>query len=224
MGVPVVTKASGGIPVIDVTATTPGLGMPVTEASNGYGIAVTKVSVAIGGLPVTFVSATGGAISLSDTDWPSAANRPTLNGSILSWVGPSGGGANNGNPVAQQRTLTASGDITSNAAGQIIEGRLVSGSIRINHNNVTIRQCAALADELFIVATNNAPTGLVVEDCALGGIERRQNRLFARGQWLHHSPLQHLSLFRFRGSDRRKQYDDPRQLDTRPWQTGAERG
>jgi len=56
MGIPVVTKASGGLPVIDVTATKPGLGVPVTEAANGKGIAVTKVNLAIGGLPVTFAA------------------------------------------------------------------------------------------------------------------------------------------------------------------------
>ena len=56
MGIPVVTKASGGLPVIDVTATKPGLGVQVTEAANGRGIAVTKVSSAIGGVPVTFTA------------------------------------------------------------------------------------------------------------------------------------------------------------------------
>jgi hypothetical protein len=56
MAIAVVTKASGGLPVIDVTATKPGLGVPVTEATHGRGIAVTKVSLAVGGLPVTFVA------------------------------------------------------------------------------------------------------------------------------------------------------------------------
>jgi hypothetical protein len=55
MGLAVVTVASGGLPVIDVTATTPKLGVPVTEAANGRGIAVTKVTLPKGGLPVTFV-------------------------------------------------------------------------------------------------------------------------------------------------------------------------
>ena len=61
MAVGVVTVAAGGLPVIDVTATKPALGVPVTEAVNGRGIPVTKVSLAIGGLPVTFVAVeTGG--------------------------------------------------------------------------------------------------------------------------------------------------------------------
>ena len=64
MACAVITVASGGLPVIDVTATFPKLGMPVTEAiaigAVKYGIPVTKVTA--GGVPVTFVvvSTTGG--------------------------------------------------------------------------------------------------------------------------------------------------------------------
>ena len=64
MATAVITVASGGLPVIDVTATFPKLGMPVTEAiaigAVKYGIPVTKV--AAGGVPVTFVvvSTSGG--------------------------------------------------------------------------------------------------------------------------------------------------------------------
>jgi len=64
MATAVITVASGGLPVIDVTATAPRLGLPVTEAlaAGGIkrGIPVTKV--AVNGLPVTFVvvSPTGG--------------------------------------------------------------------------------------------------------------------------------------------------------------------
>jgi hypothetical protein len=56
MGVAVVTVASGGLPVIDVTATKPGQGLPVTESTSTptkIGIAVTKVT--IGGIAVTYV-------------------------------------------------------------------------------------------------------------------------------------------------------------------------
>jgi hypothetical protein len=62
MSTAVITVASGGLAVTDVTATFPRLGMPVTEATGTpkYGKAVTKV--AAGGVPVTFVvvSTTGG--------------------------------------------------------------------------------------------------------------------------------------------------------------------
>lgn len=53
---PVVTVASGGIAVVNVTATKPLLGKPVTEATNGRGVAVTVVAAGKPGLPVTFVS------------------------------------------------------------------------------------------------------------------------------------------------------------------------
>lgn len=60
MAIAVITVASGGMPVVDVTATTPKLGMPVTEAvavgGVKYGLAVTKVTAPAPGLAVTFVT------------------------------------------------------------------------------------------------------------------------------------------------------------------------
>jgi hypothetical protein len=52
MSMPVVTVATGGLPVVDVTATKPLLGLPVTEAANGRGVAVTRV--AANGVPVVY--------------------------------------------------------------------------------------------------------------------------------------------------------------------------
>lgn len=57
MGMPVVTVAnslmSGGMAVIDTTPTTK-TGLPVSEAANGQGRPVTKVTT--GGIPVVYVS------------------------------------------------------------------------------------------------------------------------------------------------------------------------
>ena len=57
MGMPVVTVAAGGMPVVDVTpiaSMTPiKYGTPVTEAANGKGVAVTKVPKY--GMPVIYV-------------------------------------------------------------------------------------------------------------------------------------------------------------------------
>ena len=79
MAIAVVTTASGGMPVIDVTATEPGLGVPVTEATNGRGIAVTKVSLAIGGLPVTFVwRATSGRLGVAGRRMRRSMERPPM--------------------------------------------------------------------------------------------------------------------------------------------------
>jgi len=52
MAMAVITVASGGLPVVDVTASTPKLGLPVTEALAGRGMAVTKVAAR--GMPVTY--------------------------------------------------------------------------------------------------------------------------------------------------------------------------
>jgi hypothetical protein len=60
MAIAVITLASGGLAVVDVTATTPKHGLPVTEAvavgGVKVGIAVTKVTAPAPGLPVTFVT------------------------------------------------------------------------------------------------------------------------------------------------------------------------
>ena len=53
MALAVVTVASGGMPVADVSATTPKLGMAVSEATKG--IAVTKVAAGKPGLAVVYV-------------------------------------------------------------------------------------------------------------------------------------------------------------------------
>lgn len=67
MGMPVVTVASGGMPVVDVTSTNK-IGTPVTEAANGYGIPVTKIGVnaSKGAIPVVYVAATVQLRVLSD--------------------------------------------------------------------------------------------------------------------------------------------------------------
>lgn len=57
MATPVVTVASGGVPVVDVTASTPKFGVAVSEAAKG-GMAVTKVTGGRPGLAVTYVTPT----------------------------------------------------------------------------------------------------------------------------------------------------------------------
>jgi hypothetical protein len=52
--------ASGGLAVIDVTATTPLLGLPVSESASGRGIPVTKVLAGKSGLAVNYTSAVVG--------------------------------------------------------------------------------------------------------------------------------------------------------------------
>ena len=60
-GIPVVTVASGGLPVAWVSA--PPYALPVTEAANGFGRAVTLLAAGKPGLPVTYVTTAGAIVS-----------------------------------------------------------------------------------------------------------------------------------------------------------------
>lgn len=132
-------------------------------------------------MPVVIItfppSGTGGG-AFSDSDWPSTLNRPTFASgtNTLTWVGPSGGGANNGNPVQQSRVLTNSGSVTSSNPGQIIEGLNISGAgvvINISHNNVTIRQCrintSGNNQTCIVMGFGGSVTGVTIEDCLIDG-------------------------------------------------------
>jgi hypothetical protein len=92
MALPVVTVASGGLPVVDMTATAPKFATPVTEAANGRGIAVTQVAAR--GMPVVYAYV-GGDVAPSATLNPATASNMTLsNGNLtathLSSAAPAG--------------------------------------------------------------------------------------------------------------------------------------
>ena len=94
----------------------------------------------------------------------------------MTWVGPTGGGANNGTPVQQSRVLTNSGSITSSANNQVIEGLNLTGAglfINIAHNNVTVRQCninTSGSNQVLIgMGAGGSVTGVTIEDCLING-------------------------------------------------------
>jgi hypothetical protein len=96
MGLAVVTVAAGGLPVCDVTATT-AKGMPVTEAANGYGLAVTKV--ALFGMPVAYETigisgSTGSAFNSADL------SNVTLTNGNLTATGTAQGGVRSTGSIA----------------------------------------------------------------------------------------------------------------------------
>jgi hypothetical protein len=112
----------------------------------------------------------GGGGSAAPT-WPSAANRPVWDSgtSTLSWTGPSGGGAS-GTLVAQSRVLTNLASINSSSINQVIEGRNITGAVRIRHSGVILRQCRIAAAEAFIIAVDSGnPANVVIEDCLIDG-------------------------------------------------------
>jgi hypothetical protein len=88
MARPVNTVASGGLAVVDVTATMPQFGFPVSEALPGQGLAVTKV--ANFGKAVTFVASSGTFIALSSNTVAENATIGTTVGT-LSVVNPGTG-------------------------------------------------------------------------------------------------------------------------------------
>ena len=89
MAMPVVTVASGGLPVVDVTATT-GSGTPVSEATNLRGTAVTKV-VSSG---MSVVYSTVADFPNQPGSWPDASNTgPWRHGvDALHWADEHHGG------------------------------------------------------------------------------------------------------------------------------------
>jgi hypothetical protein len=94
MALPVVTVASGGIPVVDVTATAPKLGLPVTETTRG--IPVTKVTAPKPGLAVvygTFVEwpPAGGAFAATTWNPSDKLGAITLSAGNLTATCNSGG-------------------------------------------------------------------------------------------------------------------------------------
>jgi hypothetical protein len=82
MALPVVTVASGGLPVADNTSGSK-IGMPITEAANGYGIAVTKVAGGSSGMATVYVSPTGGPVTAPTTFNPADLLNVTLSNGNL---------------------------------------------------------------------------------------------------------------------------------------------
>jgi hypothetical protein len=82
MGMPVVTVASGGLPVVDNTAAALKSGTAVTEATNKFGVAVTKV--AAGGMPVMYETiGIAPPVIFSTWDTATAANVTLSGGNLV---------------------------------------------------------------------------------------------------------------------------------------------
>jgi hypothetical protein len=119
------------------------------------------------------------------TDWPNWYNRPAFNLQTrnLTWIGPLGGGPNNGNPVQQSRTLTLFGGGTSDyhtsVNGEVISGLQIGSPgnpqrVYVDNNTVTVKQCAIFGDffgvEVGTIGSGpNDVGGSVVEDCWIKG-------------------------------------------------------
>src|SRR5450631_3283381 len=98
---PLAARAQQPLPVIGIS---PSIGTPTINVMHPLAATPFATSSPLFGAPTLTINGAGG---FSDSDWPSAVNRPSFSGGVLTWVGPLGGGPNNGSPIQQTRTLTS---------------------------------------------------------------------------------------------------------------------
>ena len=103
-------------------------------------------------------------------DWPDATNRPTVDGTILTWVGPQGGGASTVSDARQSVALKRSGELRLSIPGTVASGLDILGPVTIAANNVTLRRCRIRTNAAAVVTIAEGVTGAVVEDCYIDGI------------------------------------------------------
>lgn len=110
--------------------------------------------------------------TFNDNDWPSVVNRPNLVGNVLSWVGPSGGGPNNGSPVLQSRTLSSMGSVVA-STNQVIQGWLMDDlTIPNNVTGVTVKESAVVNGGFkdgTLISVGSGSGGHVFEDLYMDG-------------------------------------------------------
>lgn len=117
-------------------------------------------------------------------NWPSVDNRPTFSGSTLSWIGPTGGGSSTTSDVAQQRVLSNVSSAISSSNGQVIEGLNIAGTLTINHDNVTVKQCRVYGGGYFPITFGSGVTGAVFEDCLFDGVGGTQYQGISEGSFV----------------------------------------
>ena len=72
--------------------------------------------------------------------------------------------------VPEGTILTNSGSITSSSDGQIIDARNITGTVTINHNNVTLKRSRVRGSGFWMVSIANGRTGAVIEDSEIDGM------------------------------------------------------
>lgn len=108
-------------------------------------------------------------------NWAGLSNRPVSAGKILSWIGPLNGGPSTISDTPQTLALTTSGAVKSTAAGQVIQGLMISTSanaITVAHNNVTVRRNSLTVNTYPGLGVMLMPgvTGTVIEDNEVIGV------------------------------------------------------
>lgn len=169
MGMPVVTVASGGMPVVQAAN-----GLAVTEAVNKSGAPVTKV--ASGGMPVVFVTEAGAVVpSVSPTMWNAAdKNNITLSNNNLTAVT-----VNSGNPGVRsvaglsvgkyywEATMTTWGG--SNTAIGLAKSTFAFGGASSAAGQVAVFKNPGIAGAIYVDGTYSGSTlGSLVSGNVIG--------------------------------------------------------
>jgi hypothetical protein len=180
MGAPVNTVASGGIAVIDVTATTPKFGAPVSEALPGKGTAVTKVTNY--GVPVTF----DGLPVVYDTINPADIANVLLSNGNLTVTGKTGTGGARGAVSFSSGKYYFESKLTA-----IINNSVAAGVCTLGANLTTINTNttgAAAFTRLGPIWINNANSGVSIGTRAVNDVIGIAVDITARLIWFRVSP------------------------------------
>jgi hypothetical protein len=67
-------------------------------------------------------------------------------------------------------TLVPSGDLRIDTPGVVIEGLDIQGTVMINANDVTLKNCKVTGASWAVINITSGKTGVVVQDCEINGL------------------------------------------------------
>jgi hypothetical protein len=76
---------------------------------------------------------------------------------------------NTGNITPESQLIKNSG-MTISTDGAVIEKRFFSGTVTVNANNVTIRDCVIRTSSSYGIKINSGKTGILIENCKISGM------------------------------------------------------
>jgi len=106
------------------------------------------------------------------TTTSSTSTTSTSTSTTTSTTAPPSTGFPDATNTGWSGTLAPSGTITTSSDGQVIEDLDISGVVRVNHNNVTIRNVKVSNG---FIDLNPSTDGTVIEDCELDGSSQTSN-------------------------------------------------
>jgi hypothetical protein len=194
MALPVVTVASGGLPVVDMTATAPLRGLPITEVTS-RGMAVTKVSGTLG-LPVTYVTADGQVVvpTVPVSLDPATVASVVLTNSNLTATNTGTTSADQGARVASSGAKTSGKfyfEVTRMALGTGVNVRAGIGTTASTYT--TIGNTSTVGNTIYAggnIWANGSDTGITITAIGTGAPVGIAVDLDNRMIWFRKTPAQ----------------------------------